>query len=218
MSKENNLHDFLTDIADAVREKKGTSDPINAQMLSEEIRSIESGGSVNTFADTMIDTTGEGTKQITTVIVAEGVTELKDIAYYRAGFLMAINLPKSLVKIGSKSIEYCDNLKRIDIPASVTYIGDEAFYGNSLMEYANIPKGVSEVPALVFGECRKLRAVYFEERESVPVLKNVNAFQLTSCKIVVPDNLYDEWIVATNWSTYADRIVKESEYVEPTTE
>ena len=44
MSKDNNLHDFLVDIADAVREKKGTSDPINAQNLSEEIRSIEGGG------------------------------------------------------------------------------------------------------------------------------------------------------------------------------
>ena len=40
MSKQDNLHDFLTDIADAVREKKGTTDPINAQNLSEEIKSI----------------------------------------------------------------------------------------------------------------------------------------------------------------------------------
>ena len=45
MSKTDNLKDFLTDIADAVREKKGTSDPINAQNLSSEIRSISGGGS-----------------------------------------------------------------------------------------------------------------------------------------------------------------------------
>lgn len=44
MSKQDNLHDFLVDIADAVREKKGTTEKINAQRLSEEIRSIESGG------------------------------------------------------------------------------------------------------------------------------------------------------------------------------
>ena len=43
MSKENNLKDYLTDIADAVRSKKGTSDPINAQDLSEEIRNLPSG-------------------------------------------------------------------------------------------------------------------------------------------------------------------------------
>lgn len=41
MAKNNNLSDFLTDIADAIREKKGTNEPINAQNFSSEILSIE---------------------------------------------------------------------------------------------------------------------------------------------------------------------------------
>lgn len=40
MSKENNLTDFLTDVADAIREKKGTTEKINPQDFSEEIRKI----------------------------------------------------------------------------------------------------------------------------------------------------------------------------------
>ena len=44
MSKENNLTDFLTDVADAIREKKGTTEKINPQNFSSEIRSIEGGG------------------------------------------------------------------------------------------------------------------------------------------------------------------------------
>jgi hypothetical protein len=32
------------------------------------------------------------------------------------------------------------------------------------------------------------------------------------CKIVVPDALYDDWIVATNWSNYASKIIKKSDY------
>lgn len=44
MAKNDNLKDFLTDVADAIREKKGTTEKINAQNFSEEIRSIESGG------------------------------------------------------------------------------------------------------------------------------------------------------------------------------
>ena len=43
MSKDNNLHDYLSDLADAIREKKGTTEPINAQSFAEEIRTIESG-------------------------------------------------------------------------------------------------------------------------------------------------------------------------------
>ena len=42
MSKENNLKDFLTDVADAIREKKGTTDLISPLDFSEEIKGIKS--------------------------------------------------------------------------------------------------------------------------------------------------------------------------------
>lgn len=44
MSKSNNLTDFLTDIADTIRRKKGTTAPINPQDFSSEIESINGGG------------------------------------------------------------------------------------------------------------------------------------------------------------------------------
>ena len=44
MAKNDNLTDFLTDVADAIREKKGTTEPINPQDFASEIASIESGG------------------------------------------------------------------------------------------------------------------------------------------------------------------------------
>lgn len=72
MAKNDNLSDFLLDIADAIREKKGSSEPINAQDFSSEIASIEtkSGGSWTGHADV------EGLKAI-------GWTD-EDIAYYQA--------------------------------------------------------------------------------------------------------------------------------------
>lgn len=45
MSKTNNLNDFLTDIADAIRSKKRTTGNINAQDFSNEIKSISSSSS-----------------------------------------------------------------------------------------------------------------------------------------------------------------------------
>ena len=43
MAKTDNLTDFMTDVANAIREKKGTTDLINPQDFSAEIASIESG-------------------------------------------------------------------------------------------------------------------------------------------------------------------------------
>ena len=45
MAKDNNLQDFLTDIADAIREKKGTTEKINPQDFAIEIANLSSGGS-----------------------------------------------------------------------------------------------------------------------------------------------------------------------------
>lgn len=77
MSKQNNLTDFLTDVADAIRTKKGTSLPINPQNFSSEIASIsggESGGGGNVIP-------GEGQHLVTfidydgTVLKKEAVND-----------------------------------------------------------------------------------------------------------------------------------------------
>lgn len=70
MSKENNLTDFLTDVADAIREKKGTTDKINPQDFSDEIKGIKTSSS---FWTAHVDV--EGLKAI-------GWDD-EDIAYYQ---------------------------------------------------------------------------------------------------------------------------------------
>lgn len=44
MAKNNNLKDFLTDVADAIRSKTGESGLINPQDFSARIASIQTGG------------------------------------------------------------------------------------------------------------------------------------------------------------------------------
>lgn len=61
MAKTDNLTDFLTDVADAIREKKGTSNPINPQDFSSEIASIQSGGGEFSWDFSRIGYTSENT-------------------------------------------------------------------------------------------------------------------------------------------------------------
>lgn len=53
----------------------------------------------------------------------------------------------------------------------------------------------------------------FSKHTSVPTLTYTSAFtDINSiCKIIVPDSLYDSWIAASDWSTYANYIYKASE-------
>lgn len=62
MAKNDNLTDFLKDVADAIREKKGTTDLINPQDFSAEIASIQSGG-------------GGGNAIISTIIIDQSIAE-----------------------------------------------------------------------------------------------------------------------------------------------
>lgn len=55
MGKANNLGDFMTDLADAIREKTGVTEPINPQDFADTIKGIQAGGIVEandvTFRD-----------------------------------------------------------------------------------------------------------------------------------------------------------------------
>lgn len=59
MAKNNNLQDFLTDVAEAIRAKKGTTNLINPQDFSAEIASISGGGIVQELDTSDTTTTTE---------------------------------------------------------------------------------------------------------------------------------------------------------------
>jgi hypothetical protein len=191
MSKKNNLTDFLTDVADAIREKKGTSEKINPQDFSDEIRNLPSGGEVAVLAPDMISGT-DGIAQIRSVVIKDGTTSLNYRALVGLQNLASIYLPDSVSMIGIQAFQGCISLKSIILPASLSNLQNMVFYGCTALELV---------------DCRKVR--------EIPTLGSVVFHGYPSnMKIVVPDALYESWISATNWASYADKIVKSSEYTD----
>lgn len=69
----------------------------------------------------------------------------------------------------------------------------------------------------LFKACAKVEKYDFSSVTEIPSITQTSFSQISNtCQIVVPDSLYDEWIDADNWNTYASHIIKESEYVEST--
>ena len=66
----------------------------------------------------------------------------------------------------------------------------------------------------MFNGCTSLELVDMTGSIGVPTLSNVNNFSNTNdtYKIVVPDSLYDTWIVTTNWASIASHIMKKSDW------
>ena len=69
--------------------------------------------------------------------------------------------------------------------------------------------GISAINDSAFAGCYGIKYYDFSKRTTIPTLTNISAFRNISddCEIRVPVSLYNEWIAATNWSTYADQII-----------
>ena len=67
-----------------------------------------------------------GAGDMTTYSIPANIKNIGDFAFARSG-LESINIPSGVSRIGYAAFYHCDNLKEINIPASVTWIEPSAF-------------------------------------------------------------------------------------------
>lgn len=148
-----------------------------------------------------------------TSIDLPNVVEIGSNAFNTCINLQNITIPK-VTKLGAYAFSSCKSLTRVDI-SFVTNIGNSAFRNASGLVNVKLSSATT-IGTYVFYNCTALQVVDFRSATQVPTLSNINAFNSvpTSCKFIIPDSLYDSWIVATNWVSYANKIIKASEYTE----
>ena len=151
---------------------------------------------------------------LSSIIIPEGVTSIGINTFQDCYSLSSIIIPEGVISIGSNTFQDCYSLSNIVIPKGVTSIGSSTFRYCSSLSSIIIPEGVTSIGINAFGSCYGMAYYDFKDSKSVPSLSNTSVFNSipSDCKIVVPDSLYDSWIAATNWSTYASKIVKASEF------
>ena len=125
---------------------------------------------------------------VTNLTVPNGITSIKDYAFYGCTSLISVDLPTSVESIGNSAFEYCGSLISIDIPESVQSIGNSAFYRCVSLISVTIPNGVTSIGNYTFSNCFSLTSV--ELPDSVTSINDF-AFYLCSnlTSITIPENV-----------------------------
>ena len=143
------------------------------------------------------------------VEIGKNVTSIGTYAFGSCSSLSSVSIPSSVTSIEYYAFGSCSSLSSVSIPQGVTSIGTYAFQNCYSLSSVSIPQGVTSIDTNMFGYCYGMAIYDFTKHTSVPTLVNTNAFSSipSDCVIKVPSSLLEEWKSATNWSTYADKIV-----------
>ncbi|MEE1316700.1 MAG: leucine-rich repeat domain-containing protein [Prevotella sp.] len=98
-------------------------------------------------------------KNISEVVIPDGVTHIGKGAFYGCEVLPSIDIPNSVTHIGNAAFYECESLRSINIPNSVTYIGNVAFYYCESLQSIDIPNSVTYIGEDVFEECTALQSI-----------------------------------------------------------
>lgn len=77
-------------------------------------------------------------KQVTELIIPDGVTSITNCAFYGCNGLISVTIPDGVTSIGSSAFNGCSGLTSVTIPDSIMSIGSSAFSGCSNLTEVHI--------------------------------------------------------------------------------
>ena len=170
------------------------------------------------------------------IVMPNTTTRLGANTFRSCTALTYLNLPKTITQMGTYTFADCYSLRKAVYPPNITGVYGNLFYNcTSLQEFIlnnkvttiaanalaynislrklSFPSTMTRLDTNCLVACSSIIEYDFTKHTKVPTLANVSAFLYINgtCKIIVPDALYDSWIATTNWVSFADYIYKASE-------
>ncbi len=95
---------------------------------------------------------------LTTVKLNEGLESIGSCAFYGCG-LTEITIPSTVNTLNNRAFKNCANLKYIDIPDRITYVGYEVFMNNTSLTDFRWTAGANYINAVMFAGCTSLTEI-----------------------------------------------------------
>ena len=155
----NNAFMAIYQITDSknVIEISGTGDTKNFVYISDKYKALDDG---DDFTPTYYIRYNNGganfqeLKDVKTLNVREAITGLGNFLFYSCLQATEVNLSPKITRIGWRVFNFCQNIKRVEIPEGTTVIDDLAFMDATRLEYLVIPDSVTTFGKDLFKNCR----------------------------------------------------------------
>lgn len=115
------------------------------------------------------------------------VTEIKDAQNPKVSEsfnlyteLVSIEIPDSITSIGNYAFAYCTKLTSIKLPDSITSIGEGAFTGCSSLANINLPSSIISINSNTFSDCSSLKSINIPD-----TVTTINGYAFAFCSSLV---------------------------------
>ena len=98
-------------------------------------------------------------REMTTVKVMEGVTEIGEMAFQFCGAITEVELPDGLTEIGEKAFQYCEAITEVELPDGLTEIESRAFQKCSKLTEIKLPDSIMTIGERALSNCAELRRI-----------------------------------------------------------
>ena len=153
---------------------------------------------------TTLNSLFNGCSSLSAVTGCENVSNMVSGAFQGVSALQNFAIPSGITVINDNTFSGCTSLRNVDIPSRVTSIGANAFTNCRSMTTLIIPNSVISIGNNAFSGCSGLNSILIGR--STPPTIGTNVFAGSNCFIYVPQESYDLYVNAENWSLYKERI------------
>lgn len=98
-------------------------------------------------------------RNVTAIIVKNGVTKIKRYTFEDCNKILNIYLPQTLTKIGNYAFHCCASLITVNLTTSLTEIGGSAFAECTSLTTLHLPQTITKVEPLTFRFCTCLSSI-----------------------------------------------------------
>ena len=99
------------------------------------------------------------------VVISEGITEIESLAFFEAGRIQKITLPKTLKKIGDSAFGRCWSLQTINFPEGLSSIGNNSFFECVSLKSVVLPSTLKTIGIEAFFSCDELVSVQVKNKD-----------------------------------------------------